>query len=98
MTREEILKDYTVKSGIIRSPGKFEGEPLYAPYFWDLVLEGTGEVYSVTPFEECDESWRVEIDDEDRREFPELLQTAKYIRLWVDDNGFVYTKLMKGDL
>ena len=41
MTREEILKDYTVDaSGRIRTPGQFEAEMLYVPYFWDAYLNG----------------------------------------------------------
>lgn len=36
MTRKEIAETYKVdERGVIRSPGKFEGEPIYVPYFWD---------------------------------------------------------------
>jgi hypothetical protein len=41
MTREEILANYTVSDrGTILSPGKFEGEMLYVPYFWGMSMEG----------------------------------------------------------
>lgn len=32
--------DYTVRGGVITSPGKFEGEPLYVPYYYGIGLEG----------------------------------------------------------
>jgi len=36
MTREQITSEYNIDdNGIIRNPGKFEGEMLYVPYFWD---------------------------------------------------------------
>jgi len=91
MTREEIEKNFTIKEGIIHSPGKFEGEPLWAPYFWEIVLEEAGHEGN-----EAVTSVDVSIDDRDREIFPELCW-AKEISLWCDDNGFVYTKL-KGDL
>lgn len=45
MTRKEIEAAYTVVNGIIRSPGKFEGEPVWAPYYWEayLINHGTSE-------------------------------------------------------
>jgi hypothetical protein len=36
-----IRKEYTAdNAGRITDPGKFEGEPIFAPYFWDLALQG----------------------------------------------------------
>ena len=38
----EALADgdaYRSRNGVITSPGKFEGEPLYAPYFWSRLEE-----------------------------------------------------------
>jgi len=36
MNREEINETYQIdKNGIIQGPGKFEGEMLYVPYFYD---------------------------------------------------------------
>jgi hypothetical protein len=40
MTREETFLKYKVEGDRIVSPGKFEGQPVFAPYFWSLVLEG----------------------------------------------------------
>lgn len=37
--REQILNDYDVNaSGMITSPGKFEGEPIFAPYYWEQAV------------------------------------------------------------
>ena len=84
MTREEIEKDYRTTEGIITSPGKFEACPVYAPYFWDLYLNGAWDEY------DCDENitWFT-IDTDDTSSFPEL---SEYVRvgIWEDGNGFVY--------
>jgi hypothetical protein len=41
MTRKELLEQYEVDSrDIIQSPGKFEGQMLYVPHFWDRHQEG----------------------------------------------------------
>lgn len=38
---ELIKKDYNVDdNGIIRDPGKFEGEMYYVPYYYDLSMNG----------------------------------------------------------
>jgi hypothetical protein len=74
MTREELKEQYAVnRRGVIVTPGKFVGQMLYVPYFWDKYLNGladdtTGDI--ITFF----------ITDEDRQEFPELGQ-ARVITL-----------------
>src|SRR5215211_4995867 len=40
MTRLDIESEYDVENGQITSPGKFEGEPVYTPYFWESYLNG----------------------------------------------------------
>jgi hypothetical protein len=83
MTREEIITQYNVGSdGIIRSPGKFEGEMLYVPFYWDIALQGfanldDGEVFGFN------------IEPEDVALFPEL-NDRKSLRLWESDQGFVH--------
>lgn len=34
------MSDYTIENGFITDPGKFEGEPEYAPYFYDNCDDG----------------------------------------------------------
>lgn len=83
MTRTEILNSYDVdKYGIIRSPGKFEGEMIYVPHYWDAYLRG---------FADRDDG-RVlgfDITKEDRAEFPELEERQRTVKLDQRDDGFV---------
>lgn len=89
MTREEVLKMYEVNNrGIITSPGKFEGEALYVPHFWELVTEGFSDTDENNDRVDC-----VIIYSEDIGQFPELNEKYyphAYISLFEDDNGFVW--------
>jgi hypothetical protein len=74
---------------LITEPGKFEGCPEWAPYYWDLSLEGghdSGE-------EDTDGVFVVafSVTAEDVGRFPEL-DGLDEIRLWEDDQGFVHTE------
>jgi hypothetical protein len=66
MTRDELLRQYEVnKKGVIVTPGKFAGQILYVPYFWDKYLNGSADDATagfITFF----------ITEEERKEFPEL--------------------------
>ena len=77
----------------ILAPGKFKGEPVFAPYFWELALEGCadeddGKVYK---FRFC-----FSTDHQDRRlaeDWPTLktwLGRKRTLRLREDDQGFVH--------
>lgn len=81
MKRKDVTDDYDVKDGRITSPGKFEGEAIYAPYFYNEYLNGGAE----------DEGDRLAFDvtAEDRAEFPEL-KGVKRVFLQEDGNGFIY--------
>ena len=89
MTRKEIEKMYDVnEQGIITSPGKFEGEMIYIPYYWDMALEGFSDD---TLWDDDVQIDRFVIGTEDTREFPELQGFQAYvIELWELDNGFVH--------
>lgn len=83
MNRQEILANYTVdKRGIILSPGKFEGEMLYVPFFWNAFLEG---------FADRDNGKVIgfDITADDRAMFPELSKRKRTIRLIEREDGFV---------
>lgn len=91
MTREEILKAYEVNNDWITSTGKFEGEPIWAPYFHacadegeelSFMEEGCGEYVSL-----------IRISDEDRREFPGLAH-AFYCVIQENDQGFICATLL----
>lgn len=73
-TRASILEEFKVEREKIVSPGKYEGEPIYAPYF-DAKTESRGKGMHT-------------IRDEDRREFPEL-NDYKTVVVTREDSGHV---------
>ncbi len=94
LLEQEALKfansfDYD-KCGLIVSPGKFEGEPKYTPYFWDMVLHG-GSDDTIGPIER----WTYdifEITEQDQENFPDL-NDVKIVSITSDEYGFVYSDL-----
>jgi hypothetical protein len=84
MNRDEILQQYTIVNGRIKNPGKFEGEPIYTPYFWDAWNDGLADV------DEGDFA-QFNLQSEDFQAFPEL-QGCQVVHLTTDDAGFVYCK------
>lgn len=89
MTREQIERDYHVEGGIIRSPGKFEGEPSWAPFFYDL-WGGLGHIIIF------DDQEGVEFDifqwdraDDVFLDWPELL-SAHSVILVENDDEFIF--------
>ena len=71
-----------------KGPGKFEGEPIYAPYFWDMAMNGMDDD---TEWDDDTPISVFTVTEEDRALFPEL-DDAKTVRLWEDGNGFVYVE------
>lgn len=87
MNRKEILENYDVdKYGIITSPGKFEGEMLFVPHFYDVYLNGGAD--------DCGKYVSIEITAEDRAEFPEIPKRLRKIQLIITSTGFVCWKRM----
>lgn len=95
MTRQEIIDAYDVKDGLIRSPGKFEGEPIYAPYFYD----GSGDGEELSRMEDGlgDYVALLVVDDTDRAIFPELDQSLPIVIVTEDDQGFVRCSQLSED-
>ena len=82
MSRREIANQYKVnKHGIICSPGKFEGEMLYVPYFWDMGLSGMAD-------RDDGKVWGFDLTRDDHAEFPELGR-KRTVKLYERDDGFV---------
>jgi hypothetical protein len=82
MNRTELTSLYKIDdAGRIRSPGQFEGEMIYVPYFWDTYLDG---------FADRDDGHVLGFDvtTEDKAEFPEL-RRRRTVRLIQRDDGFV---------
>lgn len=93
MKRVDIEKEYKVDEyGLIRNPGKFEGECLYTPYFWDFVMNGVEDRYYFdedgTPVSEF------LVTKEDIDEFPEL-EGVRIVAIREDDVGFVYCEVVE---
>jgi hypothetical protein len=83
--RKEIESDYKIKSGIIQSPGKFEGEPVYIPYFFELILKGMQDTTVYQGGMPID-GFKITPDDIDT--FPELGK-IKEIAIWQRSDGSV---------
>ena len=86
--REQVLRDYSHNSsGIITQPGKFESEPIFAPYFWNLALEGFADEDTNDGF-----AWR--LDASDFALWPELrtqgFSVGDELHLRESEQGFVY--------
>lgn len=87
MTRQEILDScYTIENGFITSPGKFECEPIYAPYFWDFANDGSGDDLN---WSDGERGVLLDIEPEDRIAFPEIPADAVAVYLTENDQGFV---------
>ena len=72
---------------LIDQPGKFIGEPLYAPLVWDVVLNGFHD--EVGNGEEP--IARVSVDSLNEYENLQIPDGAVFFEAWEDSNGFVYT-------
>ena len=81
-SRKGVMDQYEVdQDGLIRSPGKFEGQMLYVPYLWEIYLNGGAA-------EDDGEVVTIEIDHEDEIHFPELAGIT-HAYLEQSDSGFV---------
>lgn len=82
--REMTDDGHEVINGIIRSPGKFEGEPRYAPYFYNTYLDGCAD---------ADDGVVITFDvlGPDIDKFPELKNVSR-VYMWESDQGFIYTR------
>ena len=89
MTRQETMEAYDVNEhGTITSPGKFEGEPIFAPHFWDIGLSGFADSETGTTY-----GFRIAKTDAEHAEFPELskwIGRKRSFRMMEDGLGFVH--------
>jgi hypothetical protein len=92
MTREQSIE-------ASKGPGKFEGCPIYAPYFWAAVMNGEGTDETIGE-NEPDYKYEdvgslvthIDVESNDRAIFPELTSVDS-VSLWEDDNGFIYLEV-----
>jgi hypothetical protein len=93
--KAEIVSKHTTRDGIIRSPGKFCGEPVWAPMLYEWSLDqsywekwGGGEQEDGSR----PNSWYAwKVDDDMRAVFPEL-KDAFAVGIEETDQGFVYAR------
>lgn len=71
---------------MVSRPGKFENEPIYSPYFWDIVMNGFSDDILDDNGETIDVCF---INEKDLTLFPELKGTYA-ILIFQDNSGFVY--------
>lgn len=91
MTRAEIESEFDIQDGIIKDPGKFEGEPVYAPYFYVLGMD-SGADEDVYGADDTIHSVFF-ITDEDREQFPELKEEEiEALHVWEGETGFFNTE------
>jgi hypothetical protein len=88
MNRNQILDEYEInEGGVIQSPGKFEAEMLYAPYFYEALMDGLADDRDDTD-PDCPVATFV-VSADDLAEFPEL-GGAMLVKCWEDTSGFFY--------
>ena len=79
----DIRKQYSAdETGRITDPGKFEGQMIYIPHFWEAYLNGCADR----------DDGRVlgfDITPDDRADFPEIPNRKRTIRIMETDLGFV---------
>ena len=80
LSREETLQNFSVLAWRIASPGKFNGEMLYVPHFWDAFLEGGADF-------DIGRSVGFNLTPEDRKLWPELGKRRRRLWLYRDDEG-----------
>ena len=91
--REAVLDAYDVDgNGRIVSPGKFEGEPIFAPHFWNVALAGFADSDDGSVFTfKFGRKESATVDD--FAVWPELktwLGRSRTLRMREDDQGFVH--------
>lgn len=92
-TRTELERQYVTRDGIIRNPGKFQGEPLWAPAMYDRWNEGFASCDGGNQ-EEGTNAWAAfRVDDELRAEWGDVIDASTYaLGIEEDDAGFVFSQ------
>lgn len=84
--KEKLLEMYEVdKYGLIKDPGKFGGLPIYAPYFYDKILDSAVD-YSI--YDELGYTYDIFIiTKEEKKAFPDL-KGVYAVMCWETSEGF----------
>lgn len=74
--RQQLEETYKVNPvGIIESPGKYEGEKIYVPYFYEAWLDRKAD------FQEAGTLGFI-VNHEDAELFPEFLKEGEIVRIY----------------
>lgn len=87
LTPQQIKEIRAELDDVVGGPGKFESEPIYAPWFWACGLEGGAD-------EEFLDKMVFVVTKDDRILFPELEGVAQ-LEMYEDGNGFVTCETIK---
>lgn len=85
--RNASLHGFDHANGFITSPGKFEREPLFVPYYWAVALEGFADEDTGSEYR-----FKFKAGDEDFEIWPELktwLGRKRTLILRESEQGFV---------
>ena len=74
------MNEPTVRNGMFTS-GKVEGQPLYAPYFWEQVKQGLADAKDGN-------AYIFDITPKDVKKYPDL-ERFELVKLYDDGNGYV---------
>ena len=74
---------------MIRQPGRFKDQTIYAPYFWNAYLDGT---YDDEYVENGEHVVVFNVTEDDRYDYPEL-GGATTVYIWEDTQGVLRTRL-----
>jgi hypothetical protein len=80
--------DYENNGKTITQPGKFEGEPVFAPHFWNLGMEGFAD-------EDNGSVFKFKFTKEELKHHPllqEWLGARRTLFIWGDSQGFVHCR------
>ena len=87
MTRQELESTYGVnRAGVIRTRGKFQGEMIFAPFYYDAGNSGRAA-------KEFGNVWYFEVQKDEREIFPELKDCFGIVVTL--DEGFVFSTTFK---
>jgi hypothetical protein len=83
--------DYDNDGERITAPGKFEGEPIFAPYYWGLCLQGFADDDDRGVFKVYFTS--AELSNPETKfaaRLKSFLGRKRTLHLWEDSQGFVH--------
>ena len=87
------MQHYQIEHGRIVDPGKFQGEPRWLPWFYELMLDGAGMVLD---WPSGETTTLVDIYAGDVVLYPELISYV-VVAIEENDQGFVFGKSLTED-